>query len=51
MAFVSKVMKTDQFGSLGPSRVDNRSAHGADEYVNIDDLVALSKQIVYYLVA
>ena len=51
MAFVAQVLKTDKFACIGPFRADNKSAHGADEYVNINDLISMVKELIYYLTA
>jgi len=49
MAFVAQVLGTDKFACMGPFRTDNKSAHGADEYVNISDLISMVKELIYYL--
>lgn len=49
MSFVAQVLKTDKFACIGPFRADNKSAHGADEYVNISDLISMVKELIYYL--
>lgn len=51
MAFLAQLLKTDKFACIDLFRTDNKSAHGADEYVNISDLVSMVKELIYYLTA
>jgi succinyl-diaminopimelate desuccinylase len=49
MAWVAQVLKTDKFVGTAPFTMKNISAHGADEYVEVRDLISVTKEIVYYL--
>lgn len=51
MAHVVEELGPGRLAHLGPFRSANTSAHGPDEYVLLEDLVALAKEIVYYLSA
>ncbi len=50
MGFVAEALGTDQFIGTAPRAADNHSAHSADEYVGIPDLVSMTKELVHYLV-
>ena len=53
MGFVAEALKPQAIdvACFGPgSRGAELSAHGPDEFVFIDDLVAMSKELAYYLV-
>jgi acetylornithine deacetylase/succinyl-diaminopimelate desuccinylase-like protein len=39
-----------QVACCGLIRPDENSAHGADEYVLVEDLIAMTKQLVHYYV-
>jgi succinyl-diaminopimelate desuccinylase len=49
MGFVAQALQTDKFIGVGALTADNISAHKADEWVRIDDLVNMTKQLVHYL--
>jgi succinyl-diaminopimelate desuccinylase len=49
MGFVAQALKTDKFVGVGPMTLDNVSPHKPDEWVRIDDLVNMTKQLVHYL--
>ncbi len=49
MGCVSETLKTDKFVCFGPGRVDNDTAHGANERVDIADLLSMTKELVHYL--
>ncbi len=49
MGFVAQVLNTDKFIGVGAITMDNISAHKADEWVRIDDLLNMTKQLVHYL--
>jgi succinyl-diaminopimelate desuccinylase len=49
MGFVAQALHTNQFVGVGPATFDNQSAHQPDEWVRIDDLVNMTKQLVHYL--
>ena len=48
MSFIQRHLKTDLFVPFGPSRMTS-NAHGADENVQVQDLVDTVKQLVHYL--
>jgi succinyl-diaminopimelate desuccinylase len=48
MANVQQVMGWDDIPFRGPGRVDSR-AHGADEFVRLDDVKSYIKELIYYL--
>lgn len=48
MANVQQVMGWDDIPFRGPGRMDSR-AHGADEFVRMDDVKAYIKELIYYL--
>lgn len=49
MAMIGQVLSTDKFVKMGPRRISNKSAHAADEYVEIRDLLDMSRELIYYL--
>ena len=49
MGFVAHALNTDKFIGVGPITLDNISAHQPDEWVRIDDLLNMTKQLVHYL--
>ncbi len=49
MGFVAKALKTEHFIGVGPLTLDNISAHQPDEWIRIDDLLNMTKQLVHYL--
>lgn len=49
MGFIAQVLNTDKFVGASAATLDNISAHKADEWVRIDDLVNMTKQLVHYL--
>lgn len=49
MGCVAEALKTDQFIGLSPTRADNVTAHGANERVEIPDLLNMTKELVHYL--
>ncbi len=50
MGFVAEVLKDFHFVMVGPAAFDNFSkAHAADEWIRIDDLLNMTKQLVHYL--
>jgi succinyl-diaminopimelate desuccinylase len=48
MANVQQVMGWDDIPFRGPGRIDSR-AHGADEFVRLDDVQSYIKELIYYL--
>jgi succinyl-diaminopimelate desuccinylase len=48
MANVQQVMGWDDIPFRGPGRIESR-AHGADEFVVLDDVKAYIKELIYYL--
>ena len=49
MGFVAHALNTDKFIGVGAITLDNISAHQPDEWVRIDDLLNMTKQLVHYL--
>lgn len=49
MGFVAQVLGTDRFVGTSPATLDNQSMHKPDEWVRIDDLLNMTKQLVHYL--
>jgi succinyl-diaminopimelate desuccinylase len=50
MGHVAEVLKGIHFVMVGPAAFDNFSAaHAADEWIRIDDLINMTKQLVHYL--
>jgi succinyl-diaminopimelate desuccinylase len=49
MGFVARALNTDKFVGVGATSLDNMSAHGPDEWVRVDDLLSMTKQLVHYL--
>jgi succinyl-diaminopimelate desuccinylase len=49
MGFVAQALKTDKFVGVGAMTLDNQSPHKPDEWVRIDDLINMTKQLVHYL--
>lgn len=49
MGFVAHALNTDKFIGVGAITLDNITAHQPDEWVRIDDLLNMTKQLVHYL--
>ncbi|UCD56951.1 MAG: ArgE/DapE family deacylase [Candidatus Hydrogenedentota bacterium] len=49
MGCVAEVLKTNKFVGVSPVRADNLSAHAANERVEIEDLLNMTKELVHYL--
>ena len=49
MGFVAHALNTDKFIGVGAITLDNISAHQPDEWVRIEDLLNMTKQLVHYL--
>ncbi|MFX1491547.1 MAG: M20 family metallopeptidase [Promethearchaeota archaeon] len=49
MGFITQASDITNIIGLGAATLDNMSAHKADEWVRIDDLVNMTKQLVHYL--
>ncbi len=49
MGFVAVALNTNKFIGIGALTLDNISAHRPDEWVRIDDLLNMTKQLVHYL--
>jgi succinyl-diaminopimelate desuccinylase len=49
MGFVAHALNTDKFIGVGAITLDNITAHQPDEWVRIDDLINMTKQLVHYL--
>ncbi|MFX1245510.1 MAG: M20 family metallopeptidase [Promethearchaeota archaeon] len=49
MGFVAHALNTDKFIGVGAATLDNISAHQPDEWVRINDLLNMTKQLVHYL--
>ena len=50
LGFVAEILKDQplEVANFGLIRADNMLAHAADEFVYIDDLVSMTKELVYY---
>jgi succinyl-diaminopimelate desuccinylase len=51
MAFVAKVLNTDQIATVGLGRQRESKAHGANESVRLSDALAHVKELIYYFTA
>jgi succinyl-diaminopimelate desuccinylase len=49
MGFIPKACGINKILGIGAATLDNTSAHKPDEWVRIDDLVNMTKQLVHYL--
>jgi succinyl-diaminopimelate desuccinylase len=49
MADIAEICHTDQFVRCGLGRMGESNAHGADENIRVSDLLAHTKEIVWYL--
>ncbi len=49
MADIVEICKTDQFVRCGLGRVLESNAHGADENIRVSDLLAHTKELLWYL--
>ncbi|MFW9984151.1 MAG: M20 family metallopeptidase [Candidatus Odinarchaeota archaeon] len=49
MGFITQACGIDKILGIGAATLDNTSAHKPDEWVRIDDLVNMTKQLVHYL--
>jgi succinyl-diaminopimelate desuccinylase len=49
MGFIRKACGINKILGIGAATLDNTSAHKPDEWVRIDDLVNMTKQLVHYL--
>ncbi|MFX1474252.1 MAG: M20 family metallopeptidase [Promethearchaeota archaeon] len=49
MGFVAQALKTDKFIGVGAATLGNMSAHKPDEWVSVDTLTKMAKQLVHYL--
>jgi len=49
MADIAQVCQTDQFVRCGLGRALESNAHGADENIRVSDLLAHTKELVWYL--
>jgi succinyl-diaminopimelate desuccinylase len=49
MADIAEVCKTDKFVNCGMGRMGESNAHGADENIRMSDLLAHTKELVWYL--
>ncbi len=51
LGFVAEILKPGQIevASFGPQRASNLLAHSADEFVYVEDLVDMTKELVHYL--
>jgi succinyl-diaminopimelate desuccinylase len=49
MGFIPLACDVDSIIGVGAATIDNLSAHKADEWVSIDSLVNMTKQLVHYL--
>lgn len=49
MGFITQACGIDKILGIGAATLDNTSAHKPDEWVRIDDLVNMTKQLIHYL--
>jgi succinyl-diaminopimelate desuccinylase len=49
MGFITQACNIRNIIGMGPASFDNLSAHKPDEWIRIDDLVNMTKQLVHYL--
>ncbi|MFX1341245.1 MAG: M20 family metallopeptidase [Promethearchaeota archaeon] len=49
MGFITQACGIDKILGIGAATFDNTSAHKPDEWVRIDDLVNMTKQLIHYL--
>ncbi|MFX1509407.1 MAG: M20 family metallopeptidase [Promethearchaeota archaeon] len=49
MGFITQGCGIDKIIGIGAASLDNLSAHKPDEWVRIDDLINMAKQLVHYL--
>ncbi len=49
MGFIAQVCDIESIIGIGAASFDNLSAHKPDEWIRIDDLVNMTKQLVHYL--
>ncbi len=49
MADISEICQTDTFVRCGMGRMSESNAHGADENIRVSDLLAHTKELVWYL--
>lgn len=49
MGFITQACEIDNIIGMGAASFDNLSAHKPDEWIRIDDLVNMTKQLVHYL--
>jgi len=49
MGFITHACDIKNIIGMGPASFDNLSAHKPDEWIRIDDLVNMTKQLVHYL--
>lgn len=51
MAFVAKVLGTDEIATVGLGRQRESKVHGANESVRVSDALAHAKELIYYFTA
>jgi len=51
MADIAEICRTDKFVNAGMGRQGESNAHGADENIRLADLLAHTKELIYYLCA
>jgi succinyl-diaminopimelate desuccinylase len=49
MGFITQACEVDNIIGMGAASFDNLSAHKPDEWVRVDDLINMTKQLVHYL--
>jgi succinyl-diaminopimelate desuccinylase len=49
MGFITQACGIDKILGIGAATLDNTSAHKPDEWVRIDDLMNMTKQLIHYL--